>query len=133
MINTQNKEITPCLVRRENAGQGSGGGLVRLFCYPAARRRTGAFAGIIFRNLVEFSCLPPCPVRIFYLLGGNVMVATETDLMIGKPGNSVGEIVEHFVTPDIRDQFNDLHSGLSEFLSKWQISLDQNLFFSRTQ
>jgi hypothetical protein len=61
------------------------------------------------------------------------MVATETDLMIGKPGNSLGEIVGHFATPDIRDQFNDLHSGLSEFLSKWQISLDQNLFFSRTQ
>jgi hypothetical protein len=61
------------------------------------------------------------------------MVATETDQMIGKSGNSVGEIVEHFATPDIRDQFNDLHSGLSEFLSKWQISLDQSRLFSRTQ
>jgi hypothetical protein len=61
------------------------------------------------------------------------MVATETDQMIDKPGNSVDEIVEHIATPDIREQFNDLNSGLSEFLSKWQISIDQSRLFSRTQ
>jgi hypothetical protein len=53
------------------------------------------------------------------------MAVTETDQMIGKLGNSVDEIVEHFAAQDIREQFNDLNSGLSEFLSKWQISLDQ--------
>jgi hypothetical protein len=61
------------------------------------------------------------------------MVATETDQVIDKHGNSVYEIVEHIATPDIREQFNDLHSGLSEFLSKWQISIDQSQLFSRTQ
>jgi hypothetical protein len=31
---TQNPVITPCSVRRENAGRGSAGGFFRLFCHP---------------------------------------------------------------------------------------------------
>jgi hypothetical protein len=130
MINTQNKEITPCLVRKENAGQGSVGGLVRLFCYPSVRRRTEVCAGSFFRNSVDFSCLSHTPF-VSSILRGTFMVVAETDQAIGKLSNSVGEMVEHFAAPDIREQFNDLNSGLSEFLSRCQISLDQPQLFPK--
>jgi hypothetical protein len=57
------------------------------------------------------------------------MVVTESDQIIDKLGNCVGEVVDHLVTPGIREKFNDLNSGLSEFLNKWQMSLGRNPFF----
>jgi hypothetical protein len=81
---------------------------------------------------MRFFLPSPYPIRIL-ILRGIIMAVTETDQMVGKLGNNVGEIVEHFAAPDIREQFNDLNSGLSEFLSRWQISLDHNPFFFQSQ
>jgi hypothetical protein len=59
------------------------------------------------------------------------MVVTETDRIIDKLGGCVGEVVENLVTPGVREKFNDLNLGLSDFLEKWEMSLEENPFFSK--
>jgi Mn-dependent DtxR family transcriptional regulator len=87
---TQNPVITTCSVRRENAGRGSRGGIVRIFCHPPARHRTGVFADKIFPLIFgQFH-------HIIYNMVANVHESAEnyleTILVLGLKGDPVRSI-----------------------------------------